>query len=303
MGQQEQGGSQDTGVSTALAEEIGSGVDAAMAEIRQGDGEAVPEGEGKAGDKPDEENTEEAGDAEVAASEEEDSEDAHAQEPSPASLSEDLLERAVKAGLSLSEAKEYPSERLLSAMCGRLEAGRGSQDDAGKGEGAQANSQEEDPFAALPDLDPDEYAEPLVAGFKTMKEMLQTQNKQLQAQNKELQELRSQGSESWLDGQVKEVRSVTKGDNAKEKALRSKFAALEAGYKAVDQEVSRESVFEEAKSLVLGDDLRAAKEASQGKAAEKRSRQQIQRASGNTAKSKGNVVDDTAAELDKQFFS
>ncbi len=214
-------------------------------------------------------------------------------------LSDDLIERAVKAGLSISEAKQYPNEALLSAVCGRIEglsAGTGSRTGAGDEGPGEETPAKDDLLSMIPDLDPDEFDERIVDGFKNMKEIIRQQQETISG-------LEGGQSEDWVTTKLAGVKDFTKGDSEKEGAVRGKFDVLTAGYKAAGHEVSRETAFDEAARLVLGTDMEAAKASAKKQAAKKRSGQHIQRPSGSRVSAKADVDAEVADELNRKFFS
>jgi len=115
-----------------------------------------------------------------------------------------LIERAVRAGISLADAKVTPVESL-GRIVGQMEA-------AGKKSGEDDSSEvaeEEDPFDKLPDLDPEEYSEEVVSTFAFMKEQLKSQRDEIKA----MQGSKQESSEAadveagnafigWFDGEV-----------------------------------------------------------------------------------------------------
>ena len=215
-------------------------------------------------------------------------------------LSDEVVERAVKAGFSLAEAKQYPNDSLLAAACSRVEGANGK---AGSPEGAgdedhggEGSPDDVDLVSSIPDLDPEAYDELIVSGFKSMKEIIRRQESIIQ-------ELRGGRSQDWLATKLESVKGFTKDDPAKAEALKVKFSVLKAGYKAAKQDVTDDTVFGEATKLVLGGDMEAAKLESKGAAAKRRSGQLIRRPSGNRVEAKPDVDSDVASMLDRKFFA
>lgn len=283
----------------AFEAELDAGVDALMADSGdQGEDDQGAEGEGAAG---------EPADAQEPKGEEAPKDEKAPKEKAPA-LSEAAIERAVRAGLSMAEAKQFSSDALLSAVCDRIE-GAGGLKKAGDQDGAgdDVRGGEVDPanveglLEAIPDLNPDDYDEELVAGFKSLKAIIRQQASSIE-------ELRgSRQSQDWLSTKLESVREFTKGDAEKSAAVREKFDVLRAGYKAAGKDVADDSVFEEAARLVLGGDMEAARLENKGRAAEKRSGQRIQRVgvrkAGKVQQSTDpdDVLAEIGAELDAQF--
>lgn len=284
-------------VSSDLSSEIDASVEAATAVLLGEAPDDFPSGEAL-----DEEEVEEApkdenkGADDVAGDEEEDDDD------DAVALPNELIERAVKAGLSLDEVNQYPNEALLSKVLERIEGSAGeagSQAGAGEvapGEGADASTSMDDLLSSIPDLDPDEYDEKVVSGFKSLKEIIKRQNETIEG-------MQGAKKQDFFTTQLEGVKDFTKGDPAKVAGVREKFDVLKAGYKAAGKSVTDETVFNEAAKLVLGSEMEAARQSKKGKAAGKRSAQRIQRPTGRKASAKPTVQDEVAAELDRKFFS
>jgi hypothetical protein len=213
---------------------------------------------------------------------------------------EALMERAVKAGIPLAEAKKYTDDSLLEAMVSRLE---GVDSEAGSPKGtsdeappAAAPREPDDLLSAIPDLDPREYDEQIVGAFKAMKGLLRKQQDVIDG-------LTAGGQQDWFAQKMEPMSGLLGGDASKTASVREKFETLKAGYRATGQAVTDDSVFDEAAKLVLGDAMEAAKMDAKTKAAKKRRRQHISRTSANRASSKGNAEDEVAAEIERKFFS
>ena len=211
-------------------------------------------------------------------------------------ISDPDIERAVKAGLSVSEAKSFQSKSLLLSMCDRLE-GMSSQDGVGKISAKTTQDGEDaDPVASIPDLDPDEYDEQIVSGFKAMKEIIR-------AQQDTIKGMRTQAVGDWVGDQLEGMKDLTGGDSTKETAVRLKFDMLTAGYNATGHDIPKQEVFSEAAKLVLGDEMKSARAEANRDAAKRRSGQRINRPSSNRVKPRADVFEDTAAEIDRKYFS
>lgn len=91
-------------------------------------------------------------------------------------VSEALLERAVRAGLSMTDAKAVSDEAALTRIVESMEKKSATGND---GESADESGDEnpDDTDAEIPDLDPDRFAGELVDVFKTMKATILQQNK------------------------------------------------------------------------------------------------------------------------------
>lgn len=211
---------------------------------------------------------------------------------------DETIERAVKAGLSLADAKKFPTDALLAATCDRIEGVQKAQAGEAKPAGEKGGGEAEpaDPLAAIPDLDPSEFDERIVKSFSAVKEVA----KNLQ---RTIDELRGDRSKGFVATKLEGLKNLTKGDASKEAAVRAKFDVLTAGYKAAKQDVSEEEVFAEAAQLVLGAEAAADKQAKQAEVAAKRSGQRISRPSGRNVEAKPDVLEQVAAEIDRKFFA
>lgn len=270
----------------------------------QDGGEKAQEGEtsGDDGKKKDEKKTDDAG-----------------KEPE---VSDILVERAIKAGMSISDARSFKKAEALERVCGVLEKKRESSGGDSAGDKKDGDKKgDEDPLAAIPDLDPkdldpEEYDEKVIAVVGAVKALKAFVRKQQETIGGLLREGKSRDS-SWFDGQVAslgEVFAEVVGDGNRAKMdpgspqakkladLESKFNVLSAGYKAAGQEVSREAAFNEAVSIVLGD-VKAKSEATlkAGKL-DDRKRQHVARPSGASVKPTTDPLADVAGELDRKYF-
>ena len=264
-------------------DKAGSDDKAGTADDEAAENDAAPEGEADDG-KPD-------GDGEA------DGEEAEAKNEDV--ITDEHLERAVKAGFTMADARKFGSAELLESTISRLEEARKDTADNGDDDDGEA----EDPLADIPDLDPEDYDEKIVAGFKAMKEMIRSQYTKIQ-------ELRKGGDEpsvdEWFDGKMegldKPVAKAVKSDPKRAEAIRGKYDVLVAGYKAAGQDVSRGDVFKEAVGIAMGDVIAKVAIDAKSKELSNRQKQHTQRASGNGGESTtGDVAKDIANEIDRKF--
>lgn len=259
---------------TDMASEIDAAVDAVLADSADAPAEEIAE-------TPEDPKVE-------ASSDEEETPEPHTK---AVELSNTVIERAVKAGLSLDEVKQYPNEALLTAMCDRIEGFAG--DDGSPGDAA--DDHEGVVNNEIPDLDPDEFDDRIVAWSKSMKGIVQQQQEIIN-------ELRGERSKDSFTRQAEGVKNFTKGNPEKLGELRAKYDVLKAGYKAADQNVTDESVFSEAAKLVLGSEMESARAKKKVTAARDRNGQFVQRVSGSRTKApQADVLTETAELLAKKF--
>jgi len=305
-------------VDPKLAQELDASVDAAMESVQaEADStafnEVADEGTVEHSDATDGQteeqegtqaaSTEDASASEDVASESSDDSESVAPDDSDATLPDQLLSRAVLAGLPLAEAREYPNADLLGKTVDRLEATGEKQDDSSDDTSAtEADESVAATLDAIPDLDPEVYRDEIVDGFKAMKAVIARQEETIASLRGD-QAVQGQG---WFGEQVSgladQVQAALKADPEKRTALRSKFDVLSAGYKAAEVEnVDRASIFSEAVDLTLRTEVAAASDESKKDALGKRRGQHISRPGTRQSKPKGDVYEDTAAEIDRKF--
>jgi len=208
-------------------------------------------------------------------------------------IDDELLTAAVKAGLSISEAKQFGNSGLLKSMIQKLTGG----EEADGEENADDESSMVSAIDSIPDLDPEEYDESIVGTFKAMKDLLKNQSSQLAA-------LSQSKSATWMEEQINTLGDVAKdvrGDPTKKKALTKRFEVLKAGYNAVNESKTEEEIFQEAASIELAGEMSKAKSEAKSKAAKKRSGQKISRPGAKNAVPKKSVEEETAQMLKEKF--
>jgi len=198
-------------------------------------------------------------------------------EVTPESISDELLTRAVMAGMSIAEARAISDADALEGVCSKLEAAHSDKSDsvATKKDDADA---EDDIFKDLPTLDPDDYDEGVINLFEGLKSIIKNQNKQISTLEKG-----GKSEVSWVDAKIDGLGSdfeeavgvsgkvLPDSAQAKSRAdVKKKFDVLSAGYKAAGETVKPDDVFNEAIQLTLGDVAAEAKASKVKAAAEKR---------------------------------
>lgn len=196
----------------------------------------------------------------------------HAQTDAPEAFSPDdeLVERAVRAGLTLADAKGFASKESAERILSVIEASKKT--DTGK----EASAATDDPGEGqlnLPEISDEalEEIDPSVAG------LIKSQSAALKALSAEIAMLKKAGvsaeAKGFFETQYGTLdESVRSHVDAVAKArLKQKFDLLEAGYKATGAKVAREAVFKEAVSLALsGEVTKAASEAKTAKIASRK---------------------------------
>lgn len=166
-----------------------------------------------------------------------------------------LVERAVKAGLSLADAKSFGSKDAMERILGIVESAKQPKEPTDV-HGEESPAEEE-----IPTLPEDEdYDEKLVKAFNGMGALLK-------AARAEIANLRKAGAsatqQSFFDSEFGKLDEGVRAhvDAATKSRLKAKFDMLKGGYAAVKANISDSDVFDEAKALVLGDIIsRASKE-------------------------------------------
>jgi hypothetical protein len=180
-----------------------------------------------------------------------------------------LVERAIRAGLTLADAKAFTTkesaERVLAVLEEKTTSTKGKKDDDSAEDPAGELSLPEIDEAALDDLDP------------SIAELIKSQNAALKALSAEVSTLKKAGTTAEAKGFFEtqygaldeKVRSHV--DAVKKTQLKQKFDLLEKGYKAAGEKVDRETIFKEAVSITLPDVMaKAAAEAKSAKVASRK---------------------------------
>lgn len=218
-------------------------------------------------------------------------------------LSDELLERAVSAGLTLAEAKEYPSSALLAKTLDRIQANRGDDDSGSRSADEQSAKNDDDLFRDLPELDPEDYDENIVKTVNGLKGIITNQQKIIQG----LQSGEQNQEKSWFESKVTGLGDsfdkAFKAAPEKRQSLQETFDALSAGYEAQGKQVGKDAIFDQAVSATLSDVQAEASTASKSKDLGKRSSQHISRPGGKGEKPKKDAYESTAEKLDRKFFN
>ena len=245
------------------------------------------------------------------------------EEPAAPAISDEAMTMAVRAGISIEDARQFPSDaalaRVVSLIVDTELANRAAAEQQGAPEPAA------DPLAALPDLDPEDYDESVskvIEMFNGLKEITQGQSNELASlrdqQAAGLQasrEATARDAMSWFDESISGLDMADtlgaggsadqpQGSSqfAKRDAVAGKFAVLMSGYEASGQPApSRDEVFRESARLVLADEYQAAHDKDVSSGLEKRAGQHISRANSKTNKSTQSPEVEIAAMLDERF--
>lgn len=212
-------------------------------------------------------------------------------------IPDELLEKAVKAGMTMRSARKFPDAEALQEAIAVISPDTDGSDDEPEATEAKA-SEVDDLLSQIKDLDPDEYDEELVQNMTVLKSLVS----KLAKDNEELRvNSATSGFEANIATLDEDVAKIVRSDAGKRNMLKRKFDALKAGYQAIQENVTDADIFSEASGLVLADDIAKAKTNSKANSAKKRSSQRIARPSGKDVQ-EAKTDDEEAIELLKSKF-
>ena len=243
-------------------------------------------------------------------------------------ISDYVLTKAVMAGISLENARNFPSEEALLNVIANVE--EMSQELARKQEqnavSQKSKEQKESILDSLPKLNPDDYEPEVIQMFDALKVVIGKQQEQIESfknQQQSFIETSQQSNvrevERWFDSQVKSLggdfsealgeggyRTLSPGSSqfAKRDAIAQQMAVMLAGYNATGIEPPpREQVFDAAVRIVLKEEFANRKNKSLADKLKKREGQHISRASGQKGKKSQSPIDETVELINQKFFS
>ena len=236
-------------------------------------------------------------------------------------ISDYALTQAVQTGLSIEEAREFGSDKLLMRAVDMVRKA------AERATPKASEKTEDDPFAAIPDFKPDEFDSPEVArAFNLLKEISKKQANELKqlktnttqsnaAQQNARQDAAVREATEWFDAKVNSLGKdfeealgtgtydkLVKGSPqlARRDAVAEHVAVLLAGYNAAGKTVPpRDEVFDAAARLVLKDEFQKIKDVKMAEGLAKRETQHLNRAGGQKIKPNQNPLEAVAAEADE----
>lgn len=280
------------------ANDIDQAIDQMVKEKESDAEESKPLAEDTPGES--EETTADQGDEESEKSEESQEEETPGElegddeSPEAEAKTDELLTRAVKAGIAIKDARTFAAQDA-DALERNIELLEKKTDDTSDSEeGKESVSAEDDLLAGFPELDPEVYDEKLVETVEAMKSIIRKQGETIKG-------LSSGNEKNYLDKQIDALK-VKNIDEAKRTQLHDQFNVLKAGHAAKNQEADDGVLFEQAAKLVLGDEMKATKEAETSKKVDRRVGMQTSRPGGRVAKPKGSLLEEIAAEVDREAF-
>lgn len=313
-----------TGASESTKEEIGGAVDALME--RKESERVAAEKSARAGRERDEDEREDGDDDEGGKGKRnlppEESGDAGDENDPPEKktkekqdspvITDAMLERAVKAGMSIEDARTFQSAEALDRICTRLEAKPDNTEKSGKKGDAEGAEDEDDPLKDIPELNPDEYDETLVKVMGGLRKIIKDQHATIKKLSGERSPI---DADLWFTSKVGELGPAyhpALGENgkldasspqaAKRAELKEKFAVLTAGYKAAGKDVDPAVVFKEALAVVLPDVATKIALEEKGQRAERREKQRLNRPAGAQFRTATDPLAATAEDIDNRFF-
>jgi len=235
----------------------------------------------------------------------------------PAVRSDDLVERAVRAGFSLGDAKAFPSDGALESACSVIETR----------EKADDGQEEEDQLTTLlGKLNPEEFEPEALEVLTALANEVRSQRDKIGVLESGHERVQQTGRvaaerevELWFDGQVANlgedyVEALGSGAHAafdqgspqlaKREAIAQRMAVMIAGHNAVGGKVpSRETLFSDAVRTELADEFAAIDKRRLQAKLKARSGQHIARGTGagNKGTSTVSPLDEAAALLDRKY--
>lgn len=295
-------GAEDGGDS-AVDGDVGSGGDTATLEAKTdgGDGPAGAEGTSEDGG----DNGEAAGGV------------------TPSTISDFAIEQAVRAGISIADAKSFGNEESLLRVVDSVQK-RSASEQSTEQEAGNETDDLDDLISKIPDLDPEAFRPEVVTMFGAMKDIIQQQQesiRDIRDQQGVASEARLQSSREevagWFDSEVSGLGkdftealgeggydSLPKGSSqlAKRDEIATNMDVMLRGYVASGRKAPpRGEVFKTAARIVLHDEFKQQANSEVAGKLEKRSSSHIQRGSGKQTKSQLTPEEETVQILDRKY--
>lgn len=181
---------------------------------------------------------------------------------------DELIERAVLAGISIKDARKYSDPEMLENIINLVSAKTGKGQKGIDSEEKHVSDIDMTILDSIPDLDPDEYDPEVVGAFSGVKQVVKAlvdQVKQLQAEN---QNAVAQSTLSWIDSAFESLepeyheflgngpKDSLKPDGIEFKnrsLIVERMDILKAGYEAVNKPVPQNSeLFKDALESIFG---------------------------------------------------
>ncbi len=239
-------------------------------------------------------------------------------EPERILIGDATLAEAVKVGIDLSSARQFPSELSLQQVIANLNVVK---------EANKPEEEEVDLFESLK-MDPEEFEPEAIKMYDALVDVVKKQHEELKElknqtvdytkQSETLnQDASTREMTSWFNAQIKElgkdfhealgesgIDSLAPGSSqrAKQEEIANRMAISMAGYNAAGQQAPpREELFQEAAGLVLKEEYQQVREKKLIASLKKNSSQHINRANSRGTKQSQDPMEETAAMLDKKY--
>lgn len=229
------------------------------------------------------------------------------EEKSENAVSDDLVERAIRAGMDLKTIRNFKDADALESICTKLD-GVKSEKTGDESLNSGKEPEVDDIFKDLPTLDPDEYDQSVIDMFDGMKKMIVDLKKEVSSGSKT-------GEVNWLETKINGLGSefepkigvsgkvVAGSDQAKAREkLQNTFKVLEDGYKANNMEVDRESIFEQVVGMMFGDVVKENKDAKIKASLNKRSNLHIAKPKNGKNSPTKDPLDEAAENINRKYF-
>ncbi len=240
------------------------------------------------------------------------------QELAPVLIGDAVLSAAVKAGIDLGAARNFPSELSLQQATASIDAAK---------EANKPVEEEVDLFENLK-MDPEEFEPEAVKMYGALVDVVKKQHDELKELKNQTanytkqsetvnQDASTREMTSWFNTQTEklgkdfhealgegEIDSLAPGSSqrAKREEIANRMAISMAGYSVAGiQAPNREVLFQEAAGLVLRDEYQQISEKKLIASLKKNSSQHINRVNSRGTKQSQDPMDETAAMLDKRY--
>ena len=240
----------------------------------------------------------------------------------PAGISDSAIERAVRSGITVSEARTFSSdESLLKIVDAKEQFSNSVEEFDGKEE---KPGDLEELIGEIPDLDPKEFTPETVAMLGALKNIITQQQEQIRDihdQQGEAQAAQFDASakeiEGWFDSEVEAlgegfvealgsggISGLQQGSSqyAKRSEIATRVGVMKAGYEASGIPApSRSKLFKTASQEVLREEFRQQSDKETAEKLKQRSGQHIQRGSGRKENNQLSPEEEAAQELDRKY--
>lgn len=242
----------------------------------------------------------------------------------PPTISDSAIEQAVRAGISIADAKAFVDEGSLLRVASVMQRSREREVAPEKKEEKREAGGLDELIAAIPTLDPEEFQPEVIAMFDTLKGIIEQQQssiKEIHEQQTVAENARYEVSarevEVWFDSEVESLGkdfaealgeggygNLSKGSSQLEKRdqIAEQMSVMMAGYAASGiRTPARSEIFKTAARNVLPGEFDELRNKNVADKLAKRSTQHTQRAAGRKTQSHLSPEEETAQLLDQKY--